>query len=112
MAFKLNNIYEVFGHNAEFSNGDRIVNEIKLPRKVLGQINPNGVIEINKSATPSQKRKAVTHETHHLEQIKKGILRFDHNNYYYRKDGKSPINVIPSSQINTYDRDLPWEQHD
>ena len=58
MSFKLNNIYEVFGHNAEFSNGDRIVNEVKLPKKVLGQINPNGVIEINKQCNSFTKKKS------------------------------------------------------
>ena len=47
MAFNLKNIYEVFGHNKEFSNGDRIVVEKKMSKNVLGQINPNGVIEIN-----------------------------------------------------------------
>ena len=53
MAFNLKNIYEVFGHNKQYSNGDRIVVEKKMSKKVLGQINPNGVIEINKDATVS-----------------------------------------------------------
>ena len=112
MAFKLRNIYEVFGHNAEFSNGDRIVNEVPLSKNVLGQINPDGVIEINKNASPQDKRRAVKHETVYLEQIKKGILRYDHNNYYYRRTPTSPIQVIPVEEINTFDRSLPWEQHD
>ena len=41
MAFNLKNIYEVFGHNKEFSNGDRIVVEKKMSKKVLGQM-PRG----------------------------------------------------------------------
>ena len=53
---------------------------------------------------------AVSHETEHLQQMKEGLLRYDHNNYYYRKDNKSPIQTIPVSQIDTHDRDLPWEK--
>ena len=40
MAFNLKNIYEVFGHNKQYSNGDRIVVEKKMSKNVLGQINP------------------------------------------------------------------------
>ena len=111
MAFNLKNIYEVFGHNKQYSNGDRIVVEKKMSKNVLGQINPNGVIEINKDATPANKRKAVKHEQVHLDQIRLGLLHFDHNNYYYRESITSPIQRIPSSKINTYDRTLPWEIH-
>ena len=51
MAFKLRNIYEVFGYNSEYSNGDRLVVEKPLGKYTLGQINPNGVIEISSSST-------------------------------------------------------------
>ena len=74
MAFNLKNIYEVFGHNKQYSNGDRIVVEKKMSKNVLGQINPNGVIEINKDATPANKRRAVKHEQVHLDQIRLGLL--------------------------------------
>ena len=53
---------------------------------------------------------AVAHETEHLKQMQKGILRYDHNNYYYRRNAKSPIQVYPVDQIDTHDRSLPWEQ--
>jgi len=62
MAFNLKNIYEVFGHNKQYSNGDRIVVEKKMSKNVLGQINPNGVIEINKDATPANKRQQINAE--------------------------------------------------
>ena len=45
MSFKLKNKYEMFGYNKDYSNGDRLVVEKKLPKDVYGQINPNGVIE-------------------------------------------------------------------
>ena len=76
----------------------------------MGQINPNGVIEISSSLNKKDKNLAVSHETEHLKQMKEGLLRYDHNNYYYRKDAKSPIQTIPVSEIDTHDRDLPWEK--
>ena len=111
MSFKLKNKYELFGYEDKYSNGDRLVVEKKLPKGVYGQINPNGVIEINKDLTPKDKKRAVAHEQVHLDQMNKGLLRYDHNHYYYRRTIASPIQVIPVSEINTRDRDLPWESH-
>lgn len=111
MSFKLKNTYEVFGYNKQYSNGDRLVTEKKLPKDVYGQINPNGVIEINKDISNKNKKRAVAHEQVHLNQMKEGRLRYDHNNYYYRTSSTSPIQVIPVSKINTKDRNLPWENH-
>tara|TARA_Y100001937_G_scaffold63368_1_gene86900 strand:- start:140 stop:493 length:354 start_codon:yes stop_codon:yes gene_type:complete len=109
MAFKLKNIYDVFGYDKEYSNGDRLVKTKPLGKHTMGQINPNGVIEISSKLNKKDKSLAVKHETEHLRQMKAGILRYDHNNYYYRKDRKSPIDVIPVSKIDTHDRGLPWE---
>jgi len=86
MPFKLKNTYEVFGYNKDYSNGDRLVTEKKLPKDIYGQINPNGVIEINENLSKKNKTRAVAHEQVHLDQMKKGILRYDHNNYYYRRN--------------------------
>ena len=47
MAFKLKNIYDVFGYDKEYSNGDRLVKMKPLGKHTMGQINPNGVIEIS-----------------------------------------------------------------
>jgi len=110
MAFKLRNIYEVFGYNSEYSNGDRLVVEKPLGKHTMGQINPNGVIEIATGMNKKDKNLAVAHESYHLKQMQKGLMRFDHNNYYYRKSAKDPIQIIPASEINTHDRDLPWEK--
>ncbi len=111
MSFKLKNKYEMFGYHKDYSNGDRLVVEKKLPKDVYGQINPNGVIEINKDISPKNKRRAVAHEQVHLDQMNKGLLRYDHNHYYYRKNMAAPIQVIPVSKIDTHDRSLPWESH-
>tara|TARA_R100001510_G_scaffold52736_1_gene53718 strand:+ start:295 stop:636 length:342 start_codon:yes stop_codon:yes gene_type:complete len=111
MPFKLKNKYEMFGYDKNYSNGDRLVVEKKLPKEVYGQINPNGVIEINKDLSPKNKKRAVAHEQVHLDQMNKGLLKYDSQNYYYRKNISSPIQVIPASEINTHDRDLPWEKH-
>jgi len=110
MSFKLRNINEVFGFSKEYSTGDYKVVEKNLGKNTLGTINPNGVIEIEQNMSKALKRKAVKHELDHLRQMKSGELRFDHNNYYYKPDPFSQIQVIPNSQINTHDRDLPWEK--
>ena len=82
MAFKLKNIYDVFGYDKEYSNGDRLVKTKPLGKHTMGQINPNGVIEISSKLNKKDKSLAVKHETEHLRQMKAGILRYDHNNYY------------------------------
>ena len=110
MAFKLRNIYEVFGYNSEYSNGDRLVVEKPLGKYTLGQINPNGVIEISSSISKKDKDLAVSHETEHLKQMQKGQLRYDHHNYYFKRNAKSPTQIYPVDEIDTHDRSLPWEK--
>ena len=109
MAFKLKTLGQVLDFSDKYSTGDYIVKEKKLGKYTLGEINPNGVIDIEKDMSPALKRKAVKHEVDHLYQMRRGEMRFDHNNYYYRESITSPIQRIPSSKINTYDRTLPWE---
>lgn len=110
MPFKLKNVKEVFGFSKEHSNGDRLVKELPLPKDVMGQINPNGVIEIQENMTAQNKRRAVKHETEHLKQMRSGKLRFDHNNYYYKPTPFSKEQIIPVSKINTHNLNLPWEK--
>lgn len=109
MSFKLDSIYEVFGFDQEYSSGDKLVKMLPLGDKTGGQISPNGIIEVNSRLDQKGKDFVVKHETEHLKQIQSGKLRFDHNNFYYKPSPKSPVKVIPSSQINTLDRTLPWE---
>lgn len=110
MPFKLKTLGQVLDFSDKYSTGDYIVKEKKLGKHTLGEINPNGVIDIEKDMSPTLKRKAVKHELDHLKQMKKGEMRFDHNNYYYKPTPYSPIQVIPVSQINPHDRNLPWEK--
>ncbi|NQY57178.1 MAG: hypothetical protein HRT86_11975 [Ilumatobacteraceae bacterium] len=110
MAFKLKTLGQVLDFSDKYSTGDYIVKEKKLGKYTLGEINPNGVIDIEKDMSPALKRKAVKHEVDHLYQMKRGEMRFDHNNYYYKPTPYSPIQVIPSSKIDPHDRNLPWEQ--
>ena len=56
MPFKLKNMYEMFGYDKKYSNGDRLVVEKKLPKEVYGQLNPNGVIEINTDLSPKKQK--------------------------------------------------------
>ena len=110
MSFKLKQLGAVLGYSDKYSTGDYTVVEKKLGKNTLGEINPNGVIDIEKNMSPALKKKAVKHELDHLGQMKRGELRFDHNNYYYKPTPYSPTEVIPASKINPHDRSLPWEQ--
>ena len=91
------------------SKPSSVVFEKNLPKNVLGEIDMNGVITIDGRMTEKQKAKTVAHERGHLKQIRTGVLHFDTNNYYYKKTGRKPL-IIPNSQIDPRDRNLPWEK--
>ena len=65
MAFKLKTLGQVLDFSDKYSTGDYIVKEKKLGKFTLGEINPNGVIDIAKDISPALKRKAVKHEVDH-----------------------------------------------
>lgn len=109
MAFKMKTKAELLGYNAEHSKQKSVVFERDLPKNVMGTIDMDGTIEINKNLSARQKAKAVMHERLHLQQIRDGVLRFDTNNYYYTPVKNKKTMVIPNKMIDTRSRNLPWE---
>jgi len=105
----MKSIGELLGFSEKYSKPNSIVFEKNLPPGVMGEIDMNGVITIDGRMPEKQKDSTVAHERGHLKQIRTGVLRFDTNNYYYNKTGRKPL-VIPNSQIDPRDRNLPWEK--
>tara|TARA_R100001460_G_scaffold785_2_gene3453 strand:+ start:8049 stop:8375 length:327 start_codon:yes stop_codon:yes gene_type:complete len=105
----MKSIAQLLGLSEKYSKPSSVVFEKNLPPGVMGEIDMNGVITIDGRMTKKQKAKTVAHERCHLKQIRTGVLRFDTNNYYYKKRG-GKTKVIPNVQIDPRRRDLIWEK--
>jgi|TARA_R100000081_G_scaffold34257_1_gene15767 ABC-type cobalamin transport system ATPase subunit len=105
----MKSIAQLLGLSEKYSKPSSVVFEKNLPPGVMGEIDMNGVITIDGRMTEKQKAKTVAHERCHLKQIRTGVLRFDTNNYYYKKTGRK-TKVIPNSQIDPRKRNLIWEK--
>jgi len=105
----MKSIAQLLGLSEKYSKPSSVVFEKNLPPGVMGEIDMNGVITIDGRMTKKQKAKTVAHERCHLKQIRTGVLRFDTNNYYYKKRGRK-TKVTPNVQIDPRRRDLIWEK--
>ena len=109
MAFKMKTIAQLLGLSEKYSKPSSVVFEKNLPPGVMGEIDANGTITIDSRLSEKQKAKTIAHERGHLKQIRTGVLHFNTNNYHYKKTGRKPL-IIPNSQIDPRDRNLPWEK--
>mgnify|MGYP003637987049 CR=1 FL=1 len=95
MAFKLNAPYSCYNipiYNVNMEDG------------ILGKANNNGTIVINKDIKdPKQIDDVISHESVHIDQIKRGDLNYDDENVYWK--GKK----YPRSKMKEGAKNLPWE---
>tara|TARA_R110001592_G_scaffold358794_1_gene664178 strand:- start:47 stop:358 length:312 start_codon:yes stop_codon:yes gene_type:complete len=96
MAFKLN--------GPPYSSNDTPVYNVSMEDGILGKANNNGTIIINKDIKdPKQIDKVISHESVHIDQMKRGDLDYDDKNVYWK--GKK----YPRSKMNEGAKNLPWE---
>ena len=96
MAFKLN--------TPPYNLDNTPIYNVDLVNDVLGKVNNNGTILINKNLDPSKTKKVVDHEMVHINQFKRGDLDYDDNNVYWK--GKT----YSRSQMREGAKNLPWEK--
>ena len=96
MAFKLN--------EPPYSFSNIPVYNVSMEDDVLGKANNNGTIIINKDIKdPKQIDEVISHESVHIDQMKRGDLDYDDKNVYWK--GKK----YPRSKMNEGAKNLPWE---
>jgi len=96
MAFKLN--------EPPYSSSNIPVYNVSMEDDVLGKANNNGTIIINKDIKdPKQIDEVISHESVHIDQIKRGDLDYDKNNVYWK--GKK----YSRSKMKEGAKNLPWE---
>ena len=61
---------------------------------VLGLANKNGTICIHKDIKGEQLKETIDHEKVHIDDIKKGLLWYDNDYMYTRKNTKEPFKKI------------------
>ena len=97
MAFKLN--------KPPYNLDNTPIYTVKLEDGVLGKANNNGTILINKDVkNPKQIKKVISHESIHIDQIKRGDLNYDENFVYWK--GKK----YSRAQMKEGAKNLPWEK--
>ena len=65
---------------------------------ILGLANKNGTIRVNKNLTGKQLEETIAHEQCHIDDIKKGLLWYDDDNMYVRKNTKDQWQTIKRSE--------------
>ena len=65
---------------------------------ILGLANKNGTIRVNKNLTGKQLEETIAHEQCHIDDIKKGLLWYDDDNMYVRKNTKDQLQTIKRSE--------------
>ena len=96
MAFKLN--------EPPYSSSNIPVYNVSMEDDVLGKANNNGTIIINKDIKdPKQIDEVISHESVHIDQIKRGDLDYDDENVYWK--GKT----YPRSKMHEGSPTLAWE---
>jgi hypothetical protein len=93
MGFKLKDFSELVGIDKETSTYNTPVFKKNLEGGILGEANNDGTIFIDKSLNGEDKKKAVSHEKVHLDQMAQGKLQYDDNTVTWKKDTKSPARV-------------------
>ena len=103
MAFKLT--------NPPYSLNNPPVYHVPLEEGILGKADRNGNILINNKITdPKQRDEVVAHEDFHVKEIKMGILDYDDDCVYTRKNPNSKWKCHPRSKMNEGSHALAWEK--
>ena len=90
MGFRLKEFTDLVGIDKETSTYNTPVFKKTLEGGILGEANNDGTIFIDKSLKGEAKKKAVSHEKVHLDQMGQGRLQYDDNTVTWKKDTKSP----------------------
>ena len=97
MAFKLN--------NPPYSYDSTPIYNVNMEEGVLGKANNNGTIIINKDIKdPKQIEDVISHESIHIDQMKRGDLDYDDSAVYWK--GKT----YSRSKMQEGAKNLPWEK--
>jgi len=97
MAFKLN--------NPPYTYDSTPIYNVNMEEGVLGKANNNGTIIINKDIKdPKQIEDVISHESIHIDQMKRGDLDYDDSAVYWK--GKT----YSRSKMQEGAKNLPWEK--
>lgn len=77
---------------------------VDLEPGVVAEANIDGSIYIDRKASPSKMKEAVSHEKVHLNQMSRGDLSYDSQNVYWK--GK----IYNRNNMNEGGGSLPWEK--
>ena len=96
MAFKLN--------HPPYSCDNTPIYNVDLENGVLGKAQNNGSILINKNIKdPKQIDEVISHESVHIDQMKRGDLDYDDDCVYWKGE------CWPRSKMKEGAKNLPWE---
>jgi hypothetical protein len=76
---------------------------------VMGKTNMNGSILVQEGLDPVKEEEVKAHEGQHVEDIKDGLLMYDDDNVYWRKDKSLPWEEWGRADMVEGAKNLPWE---
>ena len=76
---------------------------------VMGKTNMNGSILVQEGLDPVKEEEVKAHEGQHVEDIKDGLLMYDDDNVYWRKDDSLPWEKWGRADMVEGAKNLPWE---
>ena len=110
MAFKLKSVNQLLSLHETSNHLDNIIKEVKVPdSRILGYIDENKTVFVNKDLRYNQKAKVIAHEEGHKKQMEEGRLKFDGNFYHWTPKIGGTTFKVPTKSIDTRSRKLPWE---
>ncbi len=77
---------------------------------VMGKTNMNGSILVQEGLHPIKKAEVEAHEGQHVRDIKAGLLMYDDENVYWRKDTSLPWEIWGRDRMMEGAKNLPWEK--
>lgn len=111
MAFKMKPFNQLLGLHPSSNKLDNVIKLVDMPsKKHWGYIDENKTIHVNKNISPKKMAQTIAHEQIHKKQMSEGRLQFDSLSYKWRPTRGGKQFIIPTDQINTKSRNLPWER--
>ena len=110
MSFKLNTVNKLLNLHPTSNHLDNVIKYVPMRNKrKWGYIDENKTIFVNEDLRYKDKVKTIKHEKVHKKQMEEGRLSFNSLFYHWTPKVGGPTYKIPTKEIDTKRRDLPWE---
>ena len=110
MGFKLKPFNKLLNLHPTSNKLNNVIKLVDMPSdRHWGYIDEDKTIFVNKNLNPKQMSEVIRHENVHKKQMNEGRLEFNSLFYKWKPRRGSKAVIIPTSEINSKSRTLPWQ---